>query len=68
MHKWVLTKRHGRVLLEDKKNLTLTETDVCYSSVPPMNFFQHKKFTITLGTEIRWNSILSLISVLSQFS
>ena len=31
--------RHGRVLLEDKKTLILTETEgACYSSVPPMDY------------------------------
>ena len=36
MHMSVLTTRHGRMLLEDKETLTLTEAEgVCYSSVPP---------------------------------
>ena len=49
MHMCVLTTRHGRVLLEDKETLTLTQTKgFCCSSVPPMNcimntFFRHKE-------------------------
>ena len=38
MHMWVLTTRHGRVLLEDKETPILTETEgVCYNPVPSMD-------------------------------
>ena len=70
MHTWVLTTKNASVLLEDKETSDINRNGKCLlqfcanDELHNDTFFAHKGFKNTLGTEIRWDSILLLIFVL----
>ena len=73
MHMWVLTITHGRMLSEEKDTPTLIEMEgVCYSLVPPTDWQNEHLILALEDSQVHFvdrfdrNSILSMISVLSQ--